>query len=69
MCLSNEEVISIRALEDTLKETVELAQTLYDSVKPPMNSNGITETPELKAALRPSQIPAFIEPQVANIKA
>ena len=67
MCLSNEEVVSIRALEDTLQETVDLAQTLYDSVKPPGNTNHV-ETREMKAALRPSQIPTFLEATVARVK-
>lgn len=59
MCLSNEEMASIRALEDTVQETVELVQTLYDSMKPPQNTTSAPESPMFKAALRPSQIPTF----------
>ena len=65
MCLSNEEMASIHALQDTLQETVDLARVLYDSVKPPVgNSNGAVESPEMRVALRPSQIPTFLAARV-----
>lgn len=67
MCLSKEEVASIQALETTVQETVELAQALYDSVKPPGNTTSATESPAFKAALRPSQIPVFAPEIVGRV--
>jgi hypothetical protein len=62
MCLSNEEMASLRDLSDTLQETVELVTVLYDSIAPSVgNSNGVVEPYKMKVALRPSQVPIFYE--------
>jgi hypothetical protein len=46
-------------MADMTQETVELAQSLYDSVKPPEGENAAPENPVLKVSLRPSKIPLF----------
>jgi hypothetical protein len=59
MCLSKEEVVSMRALADMTQETVELAQSLYDSVGSPESTNPASENSVRKASPHPSQIPLF----------
>jgi hypothetical protein len=68
MCISDEEQTSIRALAGTLEETIELSQTLYNSVVDSVPSAeavvvvaSFDAEPPTRKALKAQPVPVFDE--------
>ncbi len=71
MCMSREEMDSMRALKGTVDETVELSQSLYNAVvhldsSIPMAESVTATRNAARLALQPPPLPVFAEEVVTR---